>query len=79
LVALGKDKPKFDVIIARPNAVLNEKRMLSDRMKSLIMTHIDVEELAAAMIDLVVHGSEQQYFSNEELAARGRKLLGAGK
>ena len=48
-------------------------------MKSLIMTHIDVEELAAAMIDLVVHGSEQQYFSNEELAARGRKLLGAKK
>jgi len=79
LVAMGKEYPKFEVILPRPNAVLNDKRTLSDRVKALVLTHIDVSELGAAVVDLAIHGSEQQYHSNEELADKGRKLLDAKK
>ena len=79
LVALAKEYPKFEIILPRPGAVLNDKRTLSDRIKSLVSERIGVSELGAAVVDLAIHGSEQQYLSNEELVERGRKLLDTKK
>jgi len=39
------------------------------------MTSIGVDELAAALIDIAVHGIGQQFVENEELAQKGKVLL----
>jgi hypothetical protein len=36
------------------------------------MTSIGVDELAAALIDVAVHGIGQQFIENEELAQNGK-------
>lgn len=39
------------------------------------MTSISVDELAAALIDVAVHGIGQQFIENEELVDKGKNLL----
>lgn len=65
----------FKVIIARPNGVLNKNRRVSDHIRAWIQTHINVDELGAALVELAVHGGEKQHYSNEDLAEMGSKLL----
>lgn len=67
------------VFIPRPNAVLNTKYQVSDRIKIWIMTHVDVDELGAALVDLAVHGGDKQFYENEDLVEMGKKLLASTK
>lgn len=75
MAAYGDNQAKFKVIITRPNVVLNEKRRVSDYIKTCITTHVGVDELGAALVELAIHGGEKQFYENEELADNGRKLL----
>ena len=36
---------------------------------------IGIDELAAAMVDLCVYGDEKRFWENEELVARGKRVL----
>ena len=47
-------------------------------MAAAIVPLIRVNELAAAMLDLAVHGAEKRTLENGELVARGREVLAGG-
>jgi hypothetical protein len=63
--------------IVKPSMVLPKKREKGDLrwLGSVFIGSVDVDELAAAMIDVVRSGSEEQVLENAECVMRGRAVL----
>jgi hypothetical protein len=63
--------------IVKPSMVLPKKGEKSDLrwLGSVFIGSVDVDELAAAMIDIGRNGSEEQIFNNAECVMRGRAAL----
>ena len=40
-----------------------------------LIGHVDVEDLAAAMVDLCINGSENKLWENNDLVVRGKRVL----
>lgn len=63
----------FDAIIARPAFVLKKDSYLN-MLVSLGLT-VKVDELAAALMDTAVRGSEGPFIENDALRRKGDALL----
>lgn len=62
----------------RPSEVLNKERGIKNWAMGFVPS-VRVDELAAALVDTAVNGTEQQTVENSELRTRGRELLHTGK
>jgi hypothetical protein len=79
LLEFRKDKQKegFEVFITRPSGVTPKDRGVLKSIAAAIVPMIKVDELAAAMLDIAVNGSDQQTLENHDLVVKGRKVLDA--
>lgn len=79
LVEFAKKTPGFESYIARPASVQpkNNGAIMSAVMS--LLPSVRVDQLAATLIDLAVHGGDRQTWENGQLAMRGRTLLAAQK
>ncbi|PMD32827.1 hypothetical protein L207DRAFT_439990 [Hyaloscypha variabilis F] len=78
LLEFGEQNQGVEVYIARPSGVTPKERGVVKSVAAAIVPLIRVNELAAAMLDLAVHGAEKRTLENGELVARGREVLAGG-
>lgn len=71
----------LECFVTRPAVVLNVSRTLVNRVASLVMPSVGVDELAAVMLDAAVNGRKdgKKFFENKELREMGRELLAKSK
>ena len=71
----------WKTFIVKPSMILPKKGDKGDLrwLGSVFIGSVDVDELAAAMIDIGRHGSEEQISHNAEVVMRGRAALDRGQ
>ena len=75
LLEFNQKYPKsFDSAIVRPAVVLSKEPSLFKPIMALAPS-VGVDELAAAMIEAAVSGSEKKIIENGQLRTRGRTML----
>ncbi|KAK4696977.1 hypothetical protein P7C71_g1036, partial [Lecanoromycetidae sp. Uapishka_2] len=74
--AAEKHPDQLQVAFARIGAVYKRENSLASLL-AYSKLHIGVDELAASLIELALHGSEKQIWWNGELARKGQALLKA--
>jgi hypothetical protein len=69
-----QNKDRWETYIVKPASVL---LCQGDGLKSMfsVFGSVRVNELAAAMIDIVSHGSKEQTFLNAEIVSAGKAAL----
>lgn len=75
LLELGEGKG-LDVYVMRPSGVTPKEGAMAKIAGFLPMIRVD--ELAAAAVDIAMHGSEMRTLENGDLVKRGREALKSG-
>ena len=68
----------FETIVARPGGVLARGRWVPGPLASTGWV-LHVDELAAALIDMALEGSDVQYVESADLFVKGKAILAAAK
>ena len=74
VAAREQHRATFDTLIVRPAVVLPKEGGTKTAILGLAPS-VNVEELAAVMVDAAVNGSKRQILENEMLKSQGRALL----
>jgi hypothetical protein len=70
----GKQNPSVKAYVVRPGGVLAKGG--GALLRHLLPTFaVRVDELAAAMVDITVHGGGEQVVDNKDIVQRGREFL----
>ncbi|KAJ7623168.1 hypothetical protein FB45DRAFT_97536 [Roridomyces roridus] len=75
IACADEHKGSWETYIAKPGMVIKPANDGLKQMLTSPMGNIRVDELAAAMIDIVANGNEEQTFLNADLVAKGREVL----
>ena len=72
----AEDDPqsKFTVYVVKPGGVMPKAGAFLQRCIPDNSLSVGINELGATMVDLAVHGNEQNVFSNQDIIKHGRKL-----
>ena len=79
MIEFGKSNKGLDVFIMRPSGVTPKDRSVLKSIAASVAPMIRVNELAASMLDVAVHGAEKQTWENGDLVTKGKEVLGASK
>ena len=78
VLALAQEKEKttsLESFIIRPASVLAKDRGLLMSLRRMLPYAVGIEELAAVLIDLALHGSKKLIWENKDLRVRGEELI----
>ena len=71
-------KGSWESYVARPSMVTSSNPGILSTLGGWALGAIRVDQLAAAMIDIVEKGAKQETFENADLSARAQQLKAAG-
>jgi hypothetical protein len=75
LLKLAEENRDFEAVVIKCGYVLRKETPVPDVLVSMSRQAIRVDELAAAMVELAVMGSESKTIGNAELRSMGKRLL----
>lgn len=78
MIAFAKEKVhegRWETFIVKPAMVLHKEGDVLKRLGGHLLGAVQVDELAAVMIDVVSNGNKDQILQNAEIVKRGRTLL----
>jgi len=74
-MAQEKEKAHFDSFVVRPAMVLAKGRGALMNLIRMLPYTVGLEEVAAVLVDLAIHGSEKTIWENGDVRSRGGELL----
>jgi len=78
LAHCDQGKQFWETYIARPSMILPAQAGTLSRMGGWALGAVGVDQLAAAMIDTVCNGAEQETYENADLLKKGSEILMKG-